>query len=101
MDGSGVSLKDNHTLLYVKVTGYVASVWMDAMNDKQALDNYFILLKSILTEHDLLDRPGQIYNVESGIPLDHRSPCILTKTGQKKFIMLHLETNRRLQLWAA
>jgi len=63
---------------------WTAFVWMDAMNDKQALDNYFILLKNILTEHDLLDRPGQIYNVdESGIPLDHRSPHILTKRGKK------------------
>ena len=58
---------------------------MDAMKDKEALDNYFILLKSILDEHDLLDKPGQIYNVdESGIPLDHRSPRVVTKRGHKK-----------------
>ena len=55
------------------------------MKDKEALDNYFILLKSILDENDLLDKPGQIYNVdESGIPLDHRSPRVLTKRGHKK-----------------
>ena len=62
-----------------------AFVRMDAMKDKEALDNYFILLKSILDEHDLLDKPGQIYNVdESGIPLDHRSPRVVTKRGHKK-----------------
>ena len=34
------------------------------MKDKEALDNYFILLKSILDDNDLLDKPSQIYNVE-------------------------------------
>ena len=45
-----------------------ANIWMDAMQKQEALDNYFILLKKVLEENDLVDKPGQIYNVdESGI----------------------------------
>ena len=58
---------------------------MDAMKNEEALDNYFILLKKLLDDNDLLDKPGQIYNVdESSIPLDHRSPHVVTTKGQKK-----------------
>ena len=42
-------------------------------------------LKSILEENELRHKPGQIYNMdESGVPLDHRSPCALARKGQKK-----------------
>ena len=35
------------------------------MNDKQALNNYFIhTCENTLTEHDLLDKPGQTHNVD-------------------------------------
>ena len=52
-----------------------AFVRMDAMQQKEELDNYFLTLKYILVEHDLMDRLEQIYNVdESGMPLDHQSP---------------------------
>jgi len=35
-------------------------------------------LKNILPENNLLDKPGQIYNVdESGMPLDHCSPHVV------------------------
>ena len=56
---------------------------MDCCNNdmiKQCLD----LLKKALTENDLIDSPAQIYNVdESGIPLDHRPPKIITKKGRE------------------
>ena len=62
-----------------------AAVRMEAMKNKAALDNYFILLKSILDDYNLGTKPGQIYNMdETGIPLDHRSPRVLAKKGQKK-----------------
>ena len=62
-----------------------AFVRMDAMNRTAELDNYFITLKSILVDNDLMDKPGQIYNVdESGMPLEHRSPRVLVKKGQRK-----------------
>ena len=48
---------------------------MEAMQKKDALDKYFILLKSILDDYDLGGKPGQIYYMdETGIPLDHRPP---------------------------
>ena len=62
-----------------------AAVRMEAMKKKDALDNYFLLLKSILDDYDLGCKPAQIYNMdETGIPLDHRSPRVLAKKGQKK-----------------
>ena len=62
-----------------------AFVRMDAMKNDGSLDNYFMKLKDVLDEHQLMDKPGQIYNVdETGIPLDHRAPRVLTKKGQKK-----------------
>ena len=45
---------------------------MDAMNNSEELENYFELLKDVLEENNLMDKPSQIYNVdESGMPLDH------------------------------
>jgi len=57
---------------------------MDAMK-KEELNNYFITLKDILVEYDLVNKPGQIFNVdESGMSLEHWSPKILARKGQKK-----------------
>ena len=64
---------------------HTAAVRMDAMKKQTALDNYFIELKNILDENELQHKPGQIYNMdESGVPLDHRSPRVLARKGQKK-----------------
>lgn len=57
---------------------------MDAIN-QETLDQYFSLLKEFLSEHNLEANPAQIYNVdESGIPLDFKTPNIVTQTGSKK-----------------
>ena len=62
-----------------------AFVRMDAMKKQEELDNYYITLKSVLVENNLMDKPGQVYNVdESGMPLEHHSPCALAKKGQRK-----------------
>ena len=46
------------------------TVCIDAMMQKEELDNYFVTLKNILVEHDLMDKPELIYNVdEFGMPL--------------------------------
>ena len=56
-----------------------AAVRMNAMKNTSPLDNYFILLKSVLDDNNLQDKPGQIYKMdESGIP------HVLAKKGQKK-----------------
>ena len=47
---------------------------MSAMENKEAIEKYFEVLKDVLDEHGLNDRPAQLYNVdESGMPLDHCS----------------------------
>jgi len=39
----------------------------------------------VLEDNDLLDKPECIYNVdESGVALEHRSPLVITKRGQRK-----------------
>ena len=62
-----------------------AGVRMDAMSDQDALDSYVKLLNEVLEKHNLMDKPGEIYNVdESGMPFDHRPPRVLAQKGQKK-----------------
>jgi len=61
-----------------------AFVRISAMQNKEALDSYFRELKCIFDEHKLLDKPENIYNVENGMPLDHRAPRIVAKKGQNK-----------------
>ena len=47
---------------------------MNAIN-YDTINQYFDLLENTLTEHNLLQHPSQIYNVdESGIPLDPKVP---------------------------
>ena len=61
-----------------------AQIRMNAIN-YDTINQYFDLLESTLTEHNLLQHPSQIYNVdESGIPLDPMSPNIVSKRGVKK-----------------
>ena len=61
-----------------------ANVRMDCLNE-ETIQAYFDLLKEVLLEYKLMDLPCQIYNVdETGIPLDHRPPKVVTKKGQKK-----------------
>ena len=62
-----------------------ATACMEAMADRGAIENYFKLLKEVLDEHALLEKPAQIYNVdESGIPVDHRPPHVVVKNDQRK-----------------
>ena len=42
------------------------------MDSKEAIENYFKLLKDVLEDFGQLNKPSQIYNVdESGMHLDH------------------------------
>ena len=74
---------------------------MDAMN-KDTIDHYFNLLEDTLKEHNLLDAPSQLYNVdESGIPLDPKAPKVVTVKGTKKHdTNLQVEKDRSLSLHA-
>ena len=62
-------------------------VSMDAMMQKQELDKYFVTLKNIMVEHDLMDKLEQVYNVdESGMPLEQQFPRVVARKRKKKVI---------------
>ena len=49
-----------------------ANVRMEAL-DIEKMNEYFKSLEETLKQHNLMNYPGQIYNVdETGVPLDHR-----------------------------
>ena len=51
----------------------------------EAITTYFDLLKEVMNENKLWDKPGSIYNVnETGMPLDPPKQRVCTKKGQKK-----------------
>ena len=57
----------------------ISPVRMDAVKE-ETMDHYFSLLKDTLDEHNLRDKPEQIYNVdESGLPLDPKAPNIIVR----------------------
>ena len=61
-----------------------ANVRMDCVNP-EAMSQYFDLLNDVLEEYGLKMEPERIYNGdETGMPLDHRPPKIVTQRGQEK-----------------
>ena len=61
-----------------------ANVRMDCLT-KETMDKYFDLLKDTLIENDLMESPNRIYNAdETGMPLNHSAPKIVTGRGHKK-----------------
>ena len=61
-----------------------ANVRMEAL-DIETMNEYFKSLEETLKQHNLMNNPGQIYNVdETGVPLDHRPPNVIARRGQKK-----------------
>ena len=61
-----------------------AHIRMNSVN-RESMESYFNLLEGTLSEHDLMNHPAQIYNMdESGMPLDARPPNVIAKRGQKK-----------------
>ena len=78
MDGSEGSWRGSHISDCVKVTN------VNCLKKETMMEN-FDLLKSVLTQHELMESPNQIYNVnKTGMPLDHRLPKVVTKKDQKK-----------------
>lgn len=57
----------------------------EKMTSAEVFSSYFNLLEETLKEHDLLGKPAQIYNCdESGMPLEHKLPKIISVKGTKK-----------------
>ena len=55
--------------------------------NEDTIKHCFDMLEDTLKEHDLLNSPAQLYNVdESGILLDPKSPRIVTEKGTKSMI---------------
>ena len=83
-DGWFKRFMDRHPKLSLRKGDATANVRMECLNPDM-MKQYFDLLKDALEKHGLMDSPAQIYNVdETGMPLDHRPPKIVTKKGQKK-----------------
>jgi len=58
---------------------------MSAMENRQAIEQYFAVLKKCMEKCDLMDKPSQIYNLdEVRMPLDHWPPHFVVKKGQRK-----------------
>ena len=56
-----------------------ANVRMNCLN-KEVIDDYFALLKEVLTDNQLINSPARIYNVdETGIGLDYHAPKVVAK----------------------
>ncbi len=65
--------------------GDAFSLAREKMTNPEVFKNYFELLKETLLEYNLMDRPSQIYNCdESGMPLEHKLPRIISAKGAKK-----------------
>ncbi len=55
------------------------------MTSSEVYNSYFTLLEDTLREYDLIDKPAQLYNCdESGMPLEHKIPKMVTLKGSKK-----------------
>ena len=61
-----------------------ANVGMNCLN-REAIADYFALLKDVFTGNQMLNSPCRIYNVdETGMALDGHAPKVVAKRGQKK-----------------
>ena len=57
----------------------------EKMTSHKVFNDYFDLFEKTLSEHNLMDKPSQIYNCdESGMPLDHKLPRVISIKGTKK-----------------
>jgi len=76
---------ERHPTIALRKGDPIANVQMDSM-EKTTMAEYFDLLKTILTENNMLDKPHQIYKVdETGMPFDHRPPKVVNSVGQKRY----------------
>ena len=83
MDGGEDLWRDSHNYLYAVGIQLLTSV------NHESMESYFNLLEDTLSEHDLVNHPAQIYNMDdSGMPLDARPPNVIAKRGQKQSVSM-------------
>lgn len=73
-------MRRNHSLSVRKAQG-LSNARAEGMNKKEC-NEYFELLKKTLTEHDLINKPGCIWNVdESGLQLNNEPGVVVAIRG--------------------
>ena len=83
MDG-GVGFVSQNGLLVLRKGDSTSFLCMNAMNE-DTLNHYFDLLGKTMKENNLLNSQTKVYNVdETGIPLDPKTPKVITVKGIKK-----------------
>jgi len=80
-DGWFHSFMERQPQLRLRKGDKTSFVCMDALIQKQELDNYFVTL-NIMVEHDLMDKLELVYNV--GMLLEQQSPRVVARKGKKK-----------------
>ena len=76
--------KEDPTLLCNEEIQLLMFVWKP-WTLKPKKKDYFKSLEETLKQHNLMNCPGQIYNVdEMGVPLDHRPPNVIARRWQEK-----------------
>ena len=65
--------------------GDAFSLAREKMTDSSVFSDYFNLLEEVLVKYNLKDKPSHIYNCdESGMPLEHKPPRVISPKGAKK-----------------
>ena len=83
-DGWFTKFIKRHDALSLRKGDPTAAVHMDCLTTEK-ITAYFENLEVCLQEHNLMNCPGQIYNVdETGMPLDHRPPKVVGRKGKRK-----------------
>ena len=63
--------------------------------DEEVMDKYFDLLEATLWEYDLLEKPGQIFNLdENGFPLNPKPPKGVFNKGTKIHLYMWLDLQK-------
>ena len=89
--GLNVKVSDGWWKLFMKRHGTLTLRTAEPLSYARAvcsqpeiLNHYYELLHQTLIEHDLADKPNQIFNLdESGMPLDPCPPKVITQKGVK------------------
>ena len=94
------SFKSRHSKLTLRQPEPMSHCRMAAVSDS-VLTNYFDLLESTLTQCNLTEHPGQIFNLdESGFPLSPKAPKVVAKRGTKHPISINGQEKSQITVLA-
>ena len=76
-DGGDSLWSDNRTYPFAMRIQLLTSIWTQ---NREPVEAYFNHLEDTLKEHDLINHPAEIYNMDkSGMPLDAWPPNVVAK----------------------